>query len=269
MKIRTYLLGIAILFIINGCEPELTGKLDVSSQSYSVKSLTKIDNYDYNPLDSLLIISVEFSRSTNIQTVYCNIVGPDNKRLNSAPIILLDNGNNSNGDLIQNDLKYSAKFPFSELYLNGVYLVEYFVTDRGNNTKLIGQERFDYNNGQTNLPPSVENIILPNEVTRGVMFIFSVDASDPNGLNDIASVYFQLKRPDGTIVEAAPGFTNFSMYDDGNLELRGDSVANDGRYSFKNSFLETTQTGNWEFRFQARDRGNKLSNQITQTILVQ
>ena len=49
-------------------------------------------------------------------------------------------------------------------------------------------------------------------------------------------VYFELFRPDGTVVEENPGDTIFSMHDDGNSEVFGDEIAGDGIYSFKNSF---------------------------------
>ncbi|MDP2303449.1 MAG: hypothetical protein Q8N03_13615 [Ignavibacteria bacterium] len=266
-----FLSFVLFILILNGCEPDLSGVINPIEQSYRVKTLSSINEYNYNPLDSFLTVSVEFVTFDQVSSVYCNIYGPDQKKINNSLLYLLDNGNSANGDVVSGDGKFSNKIPFSEVMLNGNYRIEYFVLDKSNYSKQIGEENFLYNNGQTNIAPIIDNVRLPSEILRGVSFVFSVDASDPNGLSDLASVYFELKRPDGTMVEASPGFTKFSMYDNGNVEIYGDTTANDGRFSFKNSFLDTTttQTGSWEFKFQARDRGNKLSNQITQTILVQ
>ena len=133
----------------------------------------------------------------------------------------------------------------------------------------VARGSFNYNNGQNNVTPVISDLVCPNSINRGVDFIFSVTANDPNGLNDIESVSFKLFRPDGTIVEESPGDTLFAMHDDGDLGTFGDSTAGDGVYSFKNSFALTAQTGNWKFIFQAEDRGGSLSNIIEHFISVQ
>jgi hypothetical protein len=71
-------------------------------------------------------------------------------------------------------------------------------------------------------------------------------------------------------VKDGSGNSKFDLFDNGDLEGRGDQFAGDGIFSFKNSFLDdpSTQRGFWRFEFTAKDRGNKLSNVIIKSVTV-
>jgi hypothetical protein len=58
------------------------------------------------------------------------------------------------------------------------------------------------------------------------------------------------------------------MVDNGDKEGFGDEKAGDGLFSFKNSFGTTSQTGNWRFEFQAKDKSNELSGVIIHNLQV-
>lgn len=268
--IKKYLFLIALisaLFI--GCEKEITGVIDPAPSAYSVKSLSSIFQYNYNQLDSLLQIRVEFTTYSSIQYVYCNIYAPDNKKVNSSNLFLFDNGSAVNGDQIAGDGKYSNKIAFSGSFLNGDYKIEYFVTDKSGSTKNIGQEKFLYDNGSANIAPVISNLVAPDTitlVTPSVLATFSVKADDANGLNDIKLVYLQSYRPDGTT-----SGNIFQLYDDGGLTVipsSGDQVAGDGVYTLIVELPSSTTKGIWRFVFRARDLGNKLSNEISHNIVI-
>jgi hypothetical protein len=261
---------IITVLLLNGCEPELSGVVEVTHTSYRVKTLTSIHNYNYNPLDSLLTLTVEFVTFDQVASVYCTIFGPDRKTISNERIFLLDNGNVNNGDLSPGDGKYSNRVPFSENYLNGNYTIEYYVSTDNNSTNQIGQEVFLYNNGKTNIPPVLSSLTAPDTITLitpSVMEFFSIQVEDSNGLGDVRDVYLQSYRPDGTTSGAT-----ISLYDDGGLIISpssGDQVAGDGIYSLTVQLPFTTTNGLWRFVFRAIDRGNKLSNEISHNILVQ
>jgi hypothetical protein len=270
MNKKIYISFVLFILILNGCEPELTGVVETTYNSYRIKSLTSINQYNYNPLDTFLTINVEFVTFDQVSSVYSNIYGPDQKKINIEKIFLYDNGNPNNADQISGDGKFTNRVPFTDDLLNGNYLIEYYVSDKSNVINKIGQETFLYNNGRTNIPPVISNLTSPDTITLNSSFVyefFSVQVEDSNGLGDVKDVYIQSYRPDGT----TSGITT-SLYDDGGLVITpssGDQVAGDGIYSLIVSLPHTTTKGLWRFVFRAIDRGNKLSNEISHNILVQ
>jgi len=110
---------------------------------------------------------------------------------------------------------------------------------------------------------------MVDTVALNQSFVFSIEASDLNGLADIEGVFFRLYRPDGSLVlDTQNSLDFFLMHDDGNTEVFGDLVAGDGIYTFKNLFAQTAPIGMWRFEFQAQDRRNVLSNKIIHNIVV-
>ena len=112
------------------------------------------------------------------------------------------------------------------------------------------------------------NTILADSINTDVSFIFSVAAKDSNGYRDIKRVYFQLFRPDSTLVVGGNGQSKFDLDDKGNLNVFGDVLAGDRIFSYKNSFSSTAQKGFWQFEFEAEDREGLISNKITKKIKV-
>ena len=264
------LLIILITVFFWGCEKTFDSVINPKqTNSIRVTNIAPIDSVNYLFQDSVLTFAISFSSSEQILSVYFYIVSPTGSRVNSTAINMFDDGNVSvHGDSAQNDNTYSNKFTMSNRYINGTYIIQYYVTDIYNNTRYISAQNFVFENGVDKFAPVISDLVLPDSVALSVSFIFSVAASDSNGLSDIEMVYFQLYRPDSTLVVDNTGNSLFAMHDDGNLAVWGDSTANDGIFSYKNSFSPTAQLGFWRFEFQAIDRGNLLSNKIIQNIKV-
>ena len=113
-----------------------------------------------------------------------------------------------------------------------------------------------------NEDPVISNLIAPDSLIKNLpdVYLIYLTASDPQGLDDLDSVFFTVERPDGT----SNGVT-FYMFDDG--ENGGDPVAGDGIYvQGIQSPTDQNQTGDYKFYFQARDTDGNLSNTIEKTI---
>jgi hypothetical protein len=117
-------------------------------------------------------------------------------------------------------------------------------------------------NCSKNEDPGIYDLVAPDSVQNGwpdssYMFI---KVRDPQGLNNIDSVYYVVTRPDGTSNGIhRPG------HDNGQI---GDSVAMDGVYTFDFStpYVPSLQTGDYMFRFLARDNDGNESNAINKII---
>jgi hypothetical protein len=263
---RKFYIAILLFAFIAGCEKNFDGVVDVNKVSYQVTSLDSLSNFTYATGDSLITIFLYLNSSKYVAQVFCNVIASDDNKLNNDPVILSDNG--TNGDETAGDNKFTALFPMSHYYPQGTYTINYFVTDNEGSTKQVASSQFTYDNGQSNVAPVISNLVLPDTVARSVSFIFTVTANDSNGLNDIDVVYFELYRPDNTLVEDPPGNTKLLMHDDGDFEHYGDDVAGDGIFSYKNSFSSTASTGTWRFVFHAKDRGGLLSNTVEKYVVV-
>jgi hypothetical protein len=264
---RKFYIAILLFAFISGCEKNFDSVIDVNKDSFQVTSLNDFTSFIYVAGDSSLTIFISLNSSKDISIVFCDIISPGNRKINSDPVLLLDNG--KNGDATAGDNKFSGLFPMSSNYAVGVYTINYFVTDKDGITKKVAVHQFTYDNGQANIAPVITNLVLQDTVVRNATFIFTVSASDSNGSGDIQIVYFELFRPDGSPVQNTPDDTIFPMHDDGDSEHYGDNIAGDGVYSFKNSFSATASIGTWRFVFHAKDRGGLLSNAIEKSVVVE
>ena len=264
---KKYFLFLLLPIFFGGCEKSYNNVVD-NQISYNVESVISFDKFVYSVDDSLITVNIKLSSSTGIKNIVFDIYSSDNKQLNESPVKLYDNGLPGNGDTTKGDNIYSNKFPLSRYYPFGIYTIEYFITDINDITKQVAVKTFEYDNGQTNSPPVLSNLVMPDSVKRGVDFIFTITASDSNGLNDIKYVFFSLYKPDGSQTEFSPGQTTELMHDDGS-SIFGDAVSDDGIFSYKNSFAASAQLGTWRFEFQATDRRGKFSNKIIHNMLVQ
>lgn len=256
---KAYFLVIPLL--IWGCEKTYDNLIDTSTENFQVSSVVGIkDTVDLKePEDSLLSLRLIFTSKSEVNKSYFDIYASDNTRLNSSPVEMQEMTEN----IFENQFLLKRENPI------GNYTVRFSASGLDGKSKQVAVSSFYFNNGQDNVPPVISDLVIPGTIARGVSFIFSVTAIDSNGLNDIRSVYFVLYRPDNSVVEENPGDTLFSMHDDGNFEVFGDEFENDGIFSFKNSFGDSSQTGNWKFLFQAKDRSNSLSNTIEHFLFVQ
>ncbi|MEW6506288.1 MAG: hypothetical protein AB1432_00945 [Bacteroidota bacterium] len=256
-----------------GCEKIPDGIVEQTKLYYNVKAVSAPVNFSYSASDSNLTTSIEFDDSKFINKVWLQIKSADGTTTITPSAQMLDNGNNaSNGDLKANDNIFSTKVGISKKVSNGKYFIEYFVEDKvktaPENLAKAASHSFTYNNNQISYPPVISNLTIPNSVARGESFIFTIKVEDGNGLGDISQVYFKLFRPDGSQVDPQNGLGYFLMADDGNFDIFGDRTAGDGTYSFKNFFAAATQTGQWKFEFQAKDKSGNLSNTIIHLMTV-
>lgn len=104
--------------------------------------------------------------------------------------------------------------------------------------------------------PEVYDLIALDSLIRGfpdIAYIF-ISVRDPQGLDNIDSVYFTTTKPDGS-----PGQAISYMHDDG---IDGDSVEADGIYTVGIWSDTTNDTGNYVFHFTAMDKDNHQANTI-------
>jgi len=250
-----------IPLLIWGCEKTYDNLIDTSTENFQVSSIAGIkDTLDLKvPGDSLLLLRMIFTSQSEVSNAYFDIYASDDSRLNSSPVEMQEVTEN----IFENQFVLKRENPI------GIYTVRFSATGLDGKSKQVAVGTFYFNNGQDNVPPVISNLVIPDSISKGVFFNFSITVTDLNGLNDINKedgVFFNLYRPDSTIVQAGL----FYMHDDGDVGF-GDEVAGDGIFSYRNSFLQdpTTQVGLWRFTFQARDRSGLTSNIIEHFMLVQ
>ncbi len=102
--------------------------------------------------------------------------------------------------------------------------------------------------------PVLFDLAAPDSIQRGSPFpayIF-VSVYDPDGLDDVSAVYFEVTKPDSTAGENA-----VALRDDGQY---GDSISGDGRYSVGILSSTDNQQGTYIFKFTAEDSQGDVSN---------
>lgn len=253
---KMILFSFALLFLATGCAEIPDGIVDPGWNDNTITNLEVPNSFTYNSTDSTMSVSIEFNTTANIKSVFVSLKSDDSDVF-EEPVILTQNSNVFNGEIT-----FSYSLP------SDVYSLEVFMEELDESIKHVATSQLNYDNGQTAYAPVISNLSLATTVARGESFIFSVDVTDQNGLADIERVIFKLYRPDGSVVESGAGIDYFQLVDNGNTEVFGDIVADDGTYSYKNSFGPTSTTGTWRFEFQAIDKSDLTSNVITQNIEV-
>ena len=243
--------------IIIGCEQTFDNIIDTVQNNYQVTLVSPTDSITFRANDSLITIRMNFTSSSEVSDVFCDIIASDQSKLNSSPFQLFDN----------NDNRFKNDFPLSQFYPNGIYNIKYYVKNADETLQQVALASFKYNNGQDNEPPEIANTVVDPDtavVTTATVIFTSVEASDPNGQNDILKVHFIVYKPDGST-----NGSELELFDDGNVDDHGDLVAGDGIYSRLIQVDETNDKGTYRFEFQAIDRGGKSSNIIDHFVLIQ
>ncbi len=261
------------LFIQNGCNNIPNDIVELKNVDYKVVKISAPDTLVYNPSDSSFTSSLSIENTETVKKVWFSISTLDGTDFLKENVVMSDNGDTQgSGDKIKDDGIYSGKTILGKNINSAKYEVDYFIEDNirkaPENIVKVGIKEFYFQSAVSNSAPVLSDLSMPDSVNRGESFIFSIKVDDVNGLTDIAGVYFELYRPDSTIVNTGSGDTKFPMFDDGNVSQSGDETAGDGIYSLKNSFVSTSQTGLWRFEFRAFDRAHALSNSITKKLLV-
>jgi len=243
--------------IIIGCEQKFDDIIDAVQNNYQVTLVSPTDSVTYRENDSLVTIRIIFTSSSEVGDVFCDVFASDNSKLNPSKIQLFDN----------NDNRFISEFPLSQYYPNGIYNIRYYIKKADETMQQVAVGSFKYNNGQDNLPPEIANTVVDPDtvvVTAPTVILTSVEASDPNGQNDILKVYFIVYNPDGST-----NGNELELFDDGNIDDHGDLNAGDGIYSLLIQVDQTNEKGTYRFEFSARDRGGKQSNTIDHIVLIQ
>lgn len=267
MKNTSILILLLVILHFIGCEEIPNDVVEVESVDYIIEELISPDQFQFSESNNTIEVSLVVKNTNSVGRVWFNIItidGSDDVSLNNLMI------ETENVDFST----FTGSSQFDENLLSGKYILEFYIEDNVNNSddnvKKVGSKQLDYFGVVANAAPVISNLQLASEVNRGDNFIFSVTVTDTNGLADIENVFFELNRPDGSVVFAdqTNNITKFPMFDNGDFSNAGDQSKDDGIYSLKNSFGQTSQTGDWTFKFGAIDKSGAESNAITQKLKV-
>lgn len=272
MKIKILFFTLLAVTLFS-CDELPDGVVNSLNSQYQVSEISAPDYVVFNQLDSSIVATLKIDNTEVISQVWYDVLTSNGSEVIISNAEMFDNGDKLNyGDQISGDKIFSGKTYFGKSKSSGKYLLRFYAKDNVNNedenTRVVGFHQFEFDNGQNKFAPVISDLVMPDTVGRGSanVFVFTVKVTDGNGLKDIDQVYFKFIRPDNSVSGT------ILMVDNGDANL-GDAVAGDGIYSFKNSFSDGStsdpaQTGNWTFIFQAKDKSNLLSNEITHTIFV-
>lgn len=267
MKLKEIIAIVFIVIFFVSCEKEFDTVIDSQKQFYQVVSVSPKDSVLFNVQDSSLVVKIQFSPTSSVNSVYAEIINPIGKNFLNGSLPLFDNGKSENGDQTANDKAFSNKIFMKGNDLNGNYDIKFYVNENSNQSKLAAWSTFKYRNGQSNVAPVISDALVEPDtvvVTDTIAILTSLRVFDDNGLNDIKEVYFIVYRPDGST-----NGNKVFLYDDGNLTLNGDQTAGDGIYSRIISVNQTNAKGTYRFEFKAFDRGGLQSNIINYPVLIQ
>ena len=270
MKIKIYYLlaiCLSLAIIFAACDKQYDNVIENSNPDYQVIRISLEDSLEY-PVNSNQTVQLTINFDSQIKNVFFDIYSPSGSKINNSFVPMLDNGQTSNGDSVAGDGIFSTILSFDSTDLSGTYNLNFSILDIYNNTKQVAAARFYYNNGQGVFAPVISNLILADSVQRGLEFTFSVDVTDSNGQNDLASVFYELFTPAGVKIVNSQGISKFPLFDDGNTTSNGDLTSNDGTFTVKLTFPNTVEIGFWRFEFSAIDLENKLSNKIIKQVTV-
>lgn len=202
----------------------------------------------------------------DIKNVYFYLYEPNST--DSIKISMADDGNTEvSGDVTAGDGIYSKRYFFRPTDKGGVYKLVFEAED--NSGQKSNKETRNIFVTDNNEPPQISNLIMPDSIKLDELFEFSIEAYDPNGLVDINRVYYELYRPDGSLVENSQGISKFPLSDNGDTNETGDLTAGDAIFTMRLMIPNGQQVGEWRFEFTAEDNFGALSNTIIHTLTVQ
>ncbi len=110
----------------------------------------------------------------------------------------------------------------------------------------------------TNAPPILSNFNVPDTIFTKIdqSYIISVVVTDEDGLEDIASVNYEIIGSQGSS-------TTGDFYDNGDFETHGDNIAKDGKYSARLNI--DFSTGAYQITAQAIDKSELESDPLEET----
>jgi len=261
---------LGILVLSAGCDSISDSVIDSGANEIKVLSVNVPSKIIYTDSSTSLTIKLEVEDKSAVKSVWCKIVFSDGSITVNKNVAMLDNGDTeSNGDVLENDNIFSGKVLISDEYPSGYYNIEFYINEITGASVKAAVARFEFDNAQDNIAPVLSELNIPSQIQRNERFTFSVKAVDENGSHDIKSVFYELFTPNGTQVSNSENLTEFPMFDNGLEQQNGDLFDGDSVYSVYLTFPGDVETGSWQFKFSAKDRGGKTSNQLTHNLDVQ
>jgi hypothetical protein len=262
-------LVLIIVFYKTGCDTPNQGVIDPSYNSpylISMSVLPEIINTDTittggqtSPNDEIDVswdvnLTID-RRGTEHFSIAYQLTNP--RLTQSLAENIYSPSNNLTDDTLAISFRVSAKITRSDI---GKYIFESkAVTDNGlaSNSRLSTVELI-----RTNQPPVIlfvsapDTLVLPDPINGepvNKLFEISVEVDDPNGVEDVTSVYFFSYNPAGQRGDV-PFFLN--------------KIQN-GIFADTLTVNSTNTKGTYRFEFQARDRSNALSDPVNHYITLE
>jgi len=241
----------------------IKGSFWLSSNGLPVLSDPNIPDTIYTDSQDkyLFVISaVDPDGADQIDSVWFRIFRPDSSS-NGFDYYMFDDGVNG-GDSIAGDLRYSSEISASEFDEQlGNFRLEFYAED---NIGAVSEPLTEYVHlmPSDNAPPFFLDLTAPDTLSASstdTAYIF-LTVDDPQGLEDIDSVWFLSYRPDSTT-----SGTRYYLNDDG---IEADTIAGDGIYSIGITSFGASPLGKWRFEFRARDIHGALSDSLDKFIYI-
>jgi hypothetical protein len=258
-------------FLFASCEKEDSSVID------PIKNFPVIVNASVSPAvyDTSNINGIAWAQVSSVdpvQKVTATIKNPFNAEIGSFE--LKDDG--TAPDTTAGDGKYACYFSFSmTCRIVGSYKTEFIAVTTSSLSSGLNIQNFSVVNNN-NQKPVIVSWIVPDDVqipsgigsdTSRPVFM-QIKVEDPDGQCDLPSdgSFFNSFNPSGI----PNAFNPFTMYDDGVVDAfsRCDTVANDGKYSRRLYIFPTASTGNYTFKFNAKDNAQNLRDTLIRTINV-
>lgn len=247
------------LLLLAGCATDYTNTIEpttVSINTLYLKALPENISVKDSSLDIEIKLSVkkESSPIVTADLIYQSYI--------AKSFSLYDDGLTTHSDKTAGDSIYSVKIKLDSTQKNGAYQLRYYVSAANQSEQFAGQQSFNFFNGK-NSPPVISELSAPDSITvtsDPVDFLLSVKTADPDGISDIAKVYFIFFRPDGT--------TGTNPIELNDLGQSGDALPRDGIYSVGLSMNSASLKGAWRFEFRAKDQTGALSNLLIHNLIV-
>jgi hypothetical protein len=248
------------LLLFYGCEKNFTEVVDPSSSEQTdniiVVNLQTPDTVRYAD-QGTFSTSIELKGAPQTLNVTASLFSDKG----DSPIEESQMGITSTTD---STVTFEARFTADTNFVSGRYKINYSAS-----SNLLASKYFYITRIIDNLPPVVSNLVIPDTVSFDEIFTFSIDVYDPNGANDIEKVYYQLYKPDGSLITNSQGISEFPLSDNGDTNDSGDITAGDGIYTMRLAIPTGQPAGVWNFHFSAKDFEGNSSNILIHSVTVQ
>ena len=146
---------------------------------------------------------------------------------------------------------------------NGYYKVDVVAYDAdGNESETVSQRT----KVEQNSAPAIFMLSAPTNFEKGDTLKFRIRATDPQGADDIVSITYSVRLPNGEYREDVDGSMRWFLRDDGFVDDNGiviDEHADDGIYTvFQPTNTQSVQQGLFTFYFIAKDVSGARSDTL-------